>query len=42
MAVQEVTADVAGCRLWENECYVGTFGDYDCGAIQEAGGGIRR
>ena len=40
--LQEATAEVAGCRLWEEGFYVGTFGDYDYGAVKGAGGGIRR
>jgi len=42
VGLQEATADVAGCRLWEDGFYVGTFGDYDQGAVRGAGGGIRR
>ena len=42
LGLQEATADVAGCRLWEDAFYVGTFGDYDYGAVKGAGGGVRR
>jgi len=42
LGLQEATADVAGCRLWEDAFYVGTFGDYDYGSIAGAGGGIRK
>jgi REP element-mobilizing transposase RayT len=42
LGLQEATAEVAGCRLWEDGFYVGTFGDYDYGAVNGAGGGIRR
>jgi len=41
LALQEATAGVAGCRLWEDDFYVGTFGDYDYGAVKGAGGGVR-
>jgi REP element-mobilizing transposase RayT len=42
LGLQEATADVAGCRLWEDGFYVGTFGDYDYGSVKGAGGGVRR
>jgi REP element-mobilizing transposase RayT len=42
VGLQEATAEVAGCRLWDDEFYVGTFGDYDHGAVKGAGSGIRR
>lgn len=42
VGLQEATADVAGCRLWQDEFYVGTFGEYDYGVIKGAGGGVRR
>lgn len=42
LGIQEATADVAGCRLWEDNFYVGTFGDYDYKAIKGVSGGIHR
>lgn len=42
LGVQSATAEVARCRIWEEDFYVGTFGDYDCGAVAGSGGGIRR
>lgn len=39
--VQERTSGAVGCRLWKHEFYVGTFGEYDYGAVKGAGGGIR-
>jgi REP element-mobilizing transposase RayT len=42
LGIQEETAGVAGCRLWEDNFYVGTFGDYDCGAVGGSVGGVRR
>jgi REP element-mobilizing transposase RayT len=42
LGLQSATAEVARCRIWEEDFYVGTFGDYDCGAVPGSGGGIRR
>jgi REP element-mobilizing transposase RayT len=42
VGLQEATAAVAGCRLWEESFYVGTFGDYDFRAIKGATGGVYR
>ena len=42
LGLQVATAEVARCRIWEDDFYVGTFGDYDCGAVAGSGGGIRR
>ncbi len=32
---QNATAQVAGCRLWQDEFYVGTFSEYDLHAIRD-------
>lgn len=39
--LQQATAEVARCRLWEEKFYVGTFGAYDCGAVKGSKGGVR-
>jgi REP element-mobilizing transposase RayT len=33
IAVQNATAEVPGCRLWQEAFYVGTFGAYDLAAV---------
>ncbi|MEN8253870.1 MAG: transposase [Verrucomicrobiota bacterium] len=40
--LQNATAQVARCRLWDEKFYAGTFGEYDCGAIDGSKGGIRQ
>lgn len=35
LAFQNQTAAAAGCRFWQDEFYVGTFSEYDLGAIGE-------
>ncbi len=42
VGLQNSTADVAGMQLWEEEFYVGTFGDYDHGAVRGVKAGVRR
>ena len=42
VGVQEATAQAAGCRLWDHAFYVGTFGDYDHGAVPGLVAGVRR
>ncbi len=34
MAVQEATAQVAGCRLWQDGFYIGTFSEYSLRGIR--------
>lgn len=42
VALQQATAEVARCRFWEEKFYVGTFGAYDCGAVEGSQGGVRQ
>jgi REP element-mobilizing transposase RayT len=42
LSLQAATAEVARCRIWEEDFYVGTFGTYDCDAVPGSGGGVRR
>ena len=42
LGLQNATAEAAGCRFWEDEFYAGTFGDYDCGAVEGTTGKVRR
>ena len=42
LGLQAATAEVARCRVWEENFYAGTFGAYDCGAVPGSRGGVRR
>ncbi len=37
LGLQNASAEAAGCRLWDETFYVGTFGEYDKGAVKAAG-----
>ena len=39
--LQQATAEVAHCRIWEEKFYVGTFGAYDCNAVEGSQGGVQ-
>ena len=34
IALQNATTHAAGCRMWQDGFYVGTFGEYDLGAVR--------
>ncbi|MFU8780998.1 MAG: transposase, partial [Kiritimatiellia bacterium] len=38
LGFQNAAAEAAGCRLWEDQFYVGTFGEYDKGAVRRLAG----
>lgn len=38
LAIQNTTAEIAGCRLWQEGFYVGTFGAYDLGLVRRRAG----
>jgi len=38
LAFQNVLAQVAGCRVWQNGFYVGTFSEYDLNVIRRISG----